>query len=96
VKPAVLKRLGQLEERHAAMVNARRPAPRRSFMDWFIGTFMPKYNIVQGRNESKFDVLARCVGMGSWELRQLLMNPPEFKSVVNDGLERFLLSRETE
>jgi hypothetical protein len=92
MKQAVLKRLGQLEERHAAVMAAQRPRPTGRFMDWFIAEFMPRHNIVQGRNESKFDVLARCVGVRSWELRHL--NPSEFWRVVEVGLERFLQSRE--
>ena len=88
MKQNVLKRLGQLEERHAALVRAQRSPQQFGFMDWF-AAFRRHHNIEQQRNESQFDVLARVVGVGSWELRQLLFTPAEFRRVLRDGFKRF-------
>ena len=93
MKSNVLKRLGVLEAQRAAVLHATQSKyDSVKTEEWFTGVFR-LFGTEPGPNESRMDALARCVEMGSWELRQLLFTPDEFKRVVLNALERVQQSR---
>jgi hypothetical protein len=95
VKQAVLKRLGLLEERHAAAINATRSQfDSDRAMEW-LTSILRFFKTEPGPHESLMDALARCLGLRTFELRGLLMNPPEFRKLVQTSVERLLQARGT-
>jgi hypothetical protein len=94
MKQNVLKRLGFLEERHAAAISAKKSEYDSAKALAWLRAVLRLFKTEQGPNESLMDALARCLGIGSWELRQMLSTPDEFKRVVLSGIERTRQARE--
>lgn len=91
MKQAVLKRLGELEERYAAAANARRSEYHRErAFEWFENTLrFFNEEPVPTRQESLMDKLARCLGIRSYELRALMREDAnEFKRVLVEALKK--------
>ena len=95
MKQAVLKRLGQLEERRAAAVSAAGPGYDGEDVREWLDSVLRAFKTEPGPNESLMDALARCIGLRTSELRELMRNADEFYRAVWVSLERALESRGT-
>jgi hypothetical protein len=84
MKPTVVKRLGRLEERRAAAMQARQDLFDRQAYEAKmnqIRQILDAQGFVQGPNESFMDMLARSLGMGTWQLRQYFLARSSGQSV---------------